>query len=327
MRRQLLAALALIVISAACKKEDDNAPPSNGGGGGPDTTGTGGSGLITGWSPISPYRDQEVTFIGGPFNTNPAQNSITAWGEPFDIISVSSTQIVAVPGPNMQTAVPGYNSVIITSGSAVDTIPYVYWRRPFDLLHFEDNLDDWVFGAPPRPGDSVVFNCISATFAGMSVSINGQNIPGPFAVDSAYYCTLGFRIPVTMGTGTDESEITTALLSATNADGRTDTLTIGWAPTPDMEIFDLQLLGGGSTFDLSDMNGGAQVLNFMVVGKYLHPNSPWVLSGPSPAGGTYGSASYPNEAFIVVNPISMQPGNYTLALTGMMESYSFSLVP
>lgn len=326
MRASYIAPLAIALLVASCQKDDDTPPTSGGGGNGVDTTGNNGSGLVVSWSPINPYRDQEVTFTGGPFNTDPAANNITAWGEPFDILSVTSTQIVARPGPNMQTAVPGYNSVIINSGNAADTIPYVYWKRPFDLLHFEDNLDDWIFGAPSRPGDSVVFNCISATYEGMSVNINGQSMPGPFAVDSAFYCTIAFRIPVSMGVGTDESTTTIAFLTATNGDGRTDTLTIGWAPTPDMEIFGLELIGGGSTFDLSDMNGLGQVLNFRVYGKYLHNNQSWTLTGPSGTVGAWGTGDYGNESFIVINPISMQEGAYALSLDGSFHSYAFSLV-
>jgi hypothetical protein len=34
---------------------------------------------------------------------------------------------------------------------------------------------------------------------------------------------------------------------------------------------------------------------------------------------------YPNEAFVVVNPVSMSPGAYTLTVGGTFISYSFSL--
>lgn len=276
--------------------------------------------------PLVPYRDQVVTFNGGPFNTDMAQNSITAWGEPFDVISVTSTQIAARPGPDMQTAVPGYNNVIITSGNAVDTIPYVYWKRPFDLMFLEDNLDDIYSGAPSRPGDRSVFRCISATTTGMSISVNGQAITDAIAVDSGYYCTLTFRIPVSMGTGDDESQQTTALLSATNGDGRTDTLTIGWSPTPDMEVYGLELVGGGSSFDLSDMISNGQVLNFRVYGNYLHAGQPWTLTGPSGTVGVWGTGNYGSESFIVINPVSLQDGYYVLSLDGTFYSYGFTLV-
>lgn len=326
MKTKILLTLTCIALIAGCKKDDDNAPPTGGGsGGGTDTTSHIGGDLVTSWSPLVPYRDQEVTFTGGPFNTDPAQNTITAWGEPFEILSVDSTHITARPGPNMDTAVPGYNSVIITSGNVVDTIPYVYWKRPFRLLFLEDNLDDWISGAPSRPGDDVSFRCISATYSGMSASVNGQSIPGPIVTDSAYYCIITFRIPVSMGSGSDESTHTTALLSATNADGRTDTLTIGWAPTPDMEIFGLELVGGGSSFDLGDMIGNGQVLNFRVYGNYLHSGRPWTLSGPSGTVGTWGTSDYGPEAFIMINPVSMQEGLYTLSLDGTFYSYSFNL--
>lgn len=320
----LLVACCLLVTS--CKKDDDTPSPTTGG----NNAGGGGSGnvgadLVDSWSPLVPYRDQEVIFSGGPFNTDPAENSITAWGEPFEILAVSETQITARPGPNMDTAVPGYNSVIITSGNAVDTIPYVYWKRPFNLLFLEDNLDDFISGAPARPGDRVSFRCISATSSGMSASVNGQNIPGEITVDSSYYCIITFRIPVSLGTGSDESERTTTLLQATNADGRTDTLTIGWAPTPDMEIGALELVGGGSSFDIGDMIGNGQVLNFRVAGTYLHNDQPWTLTGPSGTVGTWGTGDYGNEAFIVINPVSMQEGYYVLSLDGTFHSYGFTL--
>ncbi len=324
MNKLYFATLAMLILAAACKKDDDDT--ANPGGGGNNGGGNVGADLITSWSPLVPYRDQVVTFNGGPFNTDMAQNSITAWGEPFEVISVTSTQITARPGPDMQTAVPGYNSVIITSGNAVDTIPYVYWKRPFDLMFLEDNLDDIYSGAPSRPGDRSVFRCISATTTGMSISVNGQAITDAITVDSGYYCTLTFRIPVSMGTGDDENQQTTTLLSATNGDGRTDTLTIGWAPTPDMEVYGLELVGGGSSFDLSDMISNGQVLNFRVYGNYLHAGQPWTLTGPSGTVGVWGTGNYGSESFIVINPVSLQDGYYVLSLDGTFYSYGFTLV-
>ncbi|MBK8614171.1 MAG: hypothetical protein IPN85_11995 [Flavobacteriales bacterium] len=324
MNKLYCATLAMLILVAACKKDDDDT--ANPGGGGNNGGGNVGADLITSWSPLVPYRDQVVTFNGGPFNTDMAQNSITAWGEPFEVISVTSTQITARPGPDMQTAVPGYNSVIITSGNAVDTIPYVYWKRPFDLMFLEDNLDDIYSGAPSRPGDRSVFRCISATTTGMSISVNGQAITDAITVDSGYYCTLTFRIPVSMGTGDDENQQTTTLLSATNGDGRTDTLTIGWAPTPDMEVYGLELVGGGSSFDLSDMISNGQVLNFRVYGNYLHAGQPWTLTGPSGTVGVWGTGNYGSESFIVINPVSLQDGYYVLSLDGTFYSYGFTLV-
>ena len=319
-----MAAAALLMVGG-CKKDDDYPAPS-GGGGGTDTTGNGGSGLVTSYSPAKPYPDDAVTFTGGPFNTNMAQNSVVSQSQNFNILSVSTTQLVAQPPPGWSPNTGGFSTIFIQSGTGADTLYPVYWKRPFNLMHFEDNLDDWWSGAPTRAGDSVVFNFTGATPSGMSMSLNGQSIPGPFAVDSAFYCTVSFRMPVAFGSGTDENETTTALLSATNADGKTDTLTIVWAPTPDMEVFGLELLGGGLTFDLSEMNANGQVLNFRVFGKYLHSDQPWTLSGPSATNGTLGVGGYPDEAFIVINPISMQPGSYTLGINGTFNSYSFTLV-
>ena len=193
-------------------------------------------------------------------------------------------------------------------------------------MFLEDNLDDIYSGAPSRPGDRSVFRCISATTTGMSISVNGQAITDAITVDSGYYCTLTFRIPVSMGTGDDESQQTTALLSATNGDGRTDTLTIGWAPTPDMEVYGLELVGGGSSFDLSDMISNGQVLNFRVYGNYLHAGQPWTLTGPSGTVGVWGTGNYGSESFIVINPVSLQDGYYVLSLDGTFYSYGFTLV-
>ncbi len=322
MRHRLSIAIALVLLFG-CKKEDDNAPPS-GGGGGTDTTGTGGSGLVASMNPMKPYPDDEITFTGGPFNTIVAQNSVVSLSEDFDILSVSSTQLVAKPPTGWSPTTGSYSTIYIQSGTAADTLYPVYWKRPLNIITMEDDLDDWIFGAPARPGDSIVVYGSGFTPNGMSASINGVPMPGPFFVDSAHYGRVHFRVPVSMGTGSDESVNIPALLSVTNADGRNDTVSIGWGPTPDMEIFGLELLGGGSTFDLGDMIGGGQVLNFRAYGKYLHPGTGWTLTGPSPAAGTYGGASYPNESFIMINPVSMQEGSYVFSLDGTFYSYSFS---
>jgi hypothetical protein len=85
-----------------------------------------------------------VTFTGGPFNTDMAQNSITAWGEPFEVLTVTSTQITARPGPNMDTAVPGLQQRDHHQRQRSGHHPYVYWKRPFNLMFLEDNLDDYL---------------------------------------------------------------------------------------------------------------------------------------------------------------------------------------
>jgi hypothetical protein len=108
MNKLHLLSLTLLLLATACKKDDDDtANPSGGGNNGGGGGGNIGADLITSWSPLVPYRDQVVTFTGGPFNTDLAENSITAWGEPFEVLTVTSTQITARPGPNMDTAVPG----------------------------------------------------------------------------------------------------------------------------------------------------------------------------------------------------------------------------
>jgi hypothetical protein len=328
MNKVQLLSLTLILLITACKKDDDTPPSSSGGGGGgKGGGGTNGNGLVTSWSPLKPYRDDVITLTGGPFNTNEAMNSVTSLGDAFDIISVSGTQLVVQPPNGWAPTSGGFSNLYIQSGNAMDTIPYIYWKRPMRVIQLEDNLDDFLFGAPARPGDSVVVYGSGFTPSGMSVNIGGTTQPGPYFVDSAFYGRIHFRIPVSMGSGDNESTLTTNLLTVSNADGRTDTLTIGWAPTPDMEIYSLDLLGGGSVFGLSEMNGSGQVLNFIVNGKYLRADATWNLSGPSPTNGTLGVGGYPNTVPIVVNPVSMSPGNYTLQITGTTAFYGFQLTP
>lgn len=327
MNKLNLALWTVLLLTASCKKDDDNAPSPGGGGGGTDTTGTNGDGLVTSWSPLKPYPDDVITLTGGPFNTTVAQNTVVSQSQNFDIISVSSTQLVVQPPPNWAPNTGGFSTIYIQSGTGADTLYPVYWKRRMNVISMEDNLDDFNFGAPARPGDSIVVYGSGFTPTGMSVNINGEAMPGPFFVDSAFYSRVLFRIPVSMGVGYDESAVTDAFLSVTNGDGRTDTLTIGWAPSPDMEIYGLELVGGGSVFDLSDMNGNGLVLNFRVFGKYLHAGRAWTLTGPSPATGSWGTGNYGSEAFIVINPISMQTGFYTLSLDGTFYAYSFTLVP
>lgn len=314
MKTQLLVALASIVLVAGCKKEDDPAPPSGGGGGG----GTG-SGLVTSWSPIKPYYDDAITLNGGPFNTDMAQNSVVSLGDDFDILSVSNTQLV-VRAPDGFLPVGGLvASLFINSGGALDTIHSMHWKRPMNLLVLEDNFDDGLSGAPGRPGDSLLFEGSGFTTSGMVVTVNGQGM-APIAVDSAQQCGLSFRVPVNMGVGEDESVITTALVLATNADGRSDTLTIPWGASPDQEVFSLELLGGGVFFDQSDMVGNGQVFNFQVHGRYLLSSTPWILWGPTAgtiaAQGTLGVGGYPDEAAIVINPANLALGTYNLNVEG-----------
>ena len=328
LRKLLHLAAAALMILGGCKKDDDNAPPSGGGnGGGTDTTGNNGNGLVASWSPVKPYPDDAITLTGGPFNTNAASNSVVSQSLDFDILSVSSTQLVVKAPSTFSANAGGFSTMVIQSGAAADTIYPLYWKRPLIVINMENNLDDWWVGAPARPGDSVIFAGSGFTHTGMSFSINGQSAGGPYYVDSAFWGEVHFRIPVAWGSGSDENETTTAYVTATNADGRTDTLTIGWAPTPDMEINGLELLGGGSLFDQSDMAGNGLVLNFRVHGKYLNAAQEWGLAGPTTLTGTLGVGGFPSEAFIMINPGSLATGGYTLSLPGTFHSYSFTLVP
>lgn len=313
--KQFLILTFCAVLITACKKEDD---PTPSGGGGNNGGGGTGSGLVTSWSPQKPYYDDAITLTGGPFNTDPAQNSVVSLGDDFDILSVSSTQLV-VRAPSGYFPAGGSNGTLfITSGSGADTLPLI-WKRPMNILTFADNLDDGLSAAPGRPGDSLVFDGSGFTTNGMQVTING-NAMGPIAVDSAMSCDLSFRVPVSMGAGEDESVITTAFVVATNADGRSDTLTIPWGASPDEEVFSLELQGGGVFFDQSDMVGNGQVFNFTVNGRYLFSSTPWTLWGPIAGqqadAGTLGVGGYPNQASIVINPGSLALGTYNLVVEG-----------
>ena len=320
-----LALLTIMLIAlTGCKK--DKTPPSGGGGSG-GTGGTGGGGLVTSWSPVVPYPDDVVTFTGGPFNTTPGQTSIMVVNEPFEILDITATQITARPPLDMFIAAGGYNAPIITNGGVVDTIPYMFWKRPLELMSLLDNVDQFISGAVSRAGDSLVFRATGCTPGGMSLSLDGVNIPGPLAVDSDYICTIAFRLPVQFGTGSDETFITTAELRATNGDGRTHTLEIPYAPTPDMRIDGLELLGGGNLSSISALSSNGLVLNFRVYGRYLNALAPWTLSGPAPASGTLGVGGYPSEVPIVLIPGSMQPGTYILSVEGAGNLYAFTLTP
>jgi hypothetical protein len=76
MNKLHLLSLTLLLLATACKKDDDDtANPSGGGNNGGGGGGNIGADLITSWSPLVPYRDQVVTFTGGPFNTDLARTA------------------------------------------------------------------------------------------------------------------------------------------------------------------------------------------------------------------------------------------------------------
>lgn len=325
MRSPLLLVL-IALLFCACQK-DDPAPsaPSGGGGGG---TGTG-SANISSWSPNKPYVDEAITFIGGPFPTTPNGITIASNNVPLEIISNNGTELVVRPPDGTEdNMVVFYSTVVIATATDTTELYPFYWKRRMNVTFFADNLDEIFNGQPARAGDSLRFNGSGFTTSGMTVSINGQPISSPIGVDSAFWCNMRFRVPLSLASGNDESVVTTALLTATNADGRTDTLTIPFAPTPRMNLYEVVLLGGGYTFDISEMSSGAQVLNFEVRGRHLRPNVNWSLQGPSPATGTLGVAGYPHTAGITLDPASMSPGNYTLSVGGFFGvNISFALVP
>ncbi|MFZ1687273.1 MAG: IPT/TIG domain-containing protein [Flavobacteriales bacterium] len=328
-QRTLLALLAISLVITSCKKEDDP-PPANGGGG----TGGGpnGIGLITSWSPVKPYPDDDITLTGSGFDTDLADNTVTVVGQPFTIVSASSTQLVVRPPQDFASQLPvgSFGTLLLESGASADTIYPLYYKRPMTLLGFDNNLDEWWVGAPPRVGDSVQYNAIGCTLQGMSVSFNGAAAT-EIDVDSAYYCLIRFRMPLSLAVGNDETAFTTMVMTATNSDGRTDTLTQQVASSPHMVIADVELLNGAGPFDISDMNSNGDVLNFRVSGRYLKSCAQWELSGPSPTTGTLGVGGFPSEAFIVFSPLSMVAGNYQIVVLdcdggGMGITFAFTLV-
>ncbi|MEZ4738578.1 MAG: hypothetical protein R2818_04285 [Flavobacteriales bacterium] len=323
MKHSIFVTISFALILIGCEK-DDNTPTSSSG---VPTGGTNGTGLITSWSPVKPYPDDAITLTGGPFSTDPADNVVTAWATTLNVLSVSSTQLVVQAPSTFIPFTGGYSNLIVTSGNNADTIPYLYWKRPMNLQFLQDNLDQTFSGQPARAGDSVEFQGHGFTPSGMSVLLDNIPMTGPMSIDSSYYGQLRFRIPLSLASGYDESTLTTLFVSATNADGRTDTLTIPFAPTPDMRLNGIELIGGGSVFSLAQLNGGGQVLNFRVYGRYLFATAPWTLTGPSPTNGTLGVGGYPNEAFVVVNPVSMSPGTYSLSMSGTFINYGFTLTP
>ena len=70
----------------------------------------------------------------------------------------------------------GYTNLMVTSGTTPTPVPYLYWKRPMNLLFLEDNLDQTFSGQPARAGDSVEFQGYGFTPSNMSVSINGHSL-------------------------------------------------------------------------------------------------------------------------------------------------------
>lgn len=324
--RSSIPALSIMLFISACQKDDPSPGGATGGGtGGPGT----GGGLISSWSPQKPYVDESITFVGGPFPTAPNAITITSNGLPLEIIGNTGTELVVqAPAGTENDMVVWYSTVVIATATDTAEIYPFHWKKRMDVTFFADNLDEIFNGQPARAGDSLRFNGSGFTTSGMTVSINGQPITTPVGVDSSFWCNMRFRVPLSLASGNDESVVTPALLTATNADGRTDTLTFAFAPTPRMDLYEIILVGGGYTFDISDMSSGAQVLNFEVRGRHLRSDVNWSLQGPSPASGTLGVGGYPNTAALTVDPASMAPGTYTLSVGGFFGVHiGFALVP
>ena len=325
MHSSLLFAAAVILFSA-CKKDDPQPSAPGGGGSGGSVTG---NANISNWSPNIPYVDDAITFTGGPFPTAPNAITVTSNTLPLEIISNDgSTLVVRAPDGTEDDMVVWYSTVVIATATDTTELYPFYWKKRMNITFFADNLDELFNGQPARAGDSLRFNGSGFTTTGMSVTINGQAIATPIGVDSSFWCNMRFRVPLSLASGNDESVVTTAFLSATNADGRTDTLTIPFAPTPRMDVDQVVILGGGYSFDISEMANAAQVLNFQVQGRHLRSDLGWSLQGPSPVTGTLSVSGYPHTAGLTFDPTSMSPGTYTLIVGGLFGAQiTFALVP
>lgn len=307
----------ILLTLVACDK-DKTPTPSGGGGTGPGPNVTGPI-TISSWSPQRPYTDEVITFFGGPFPTAPDVLEVQgAIWTPFQILSVATDELQVRPPADFQYSLlyGDYTPVRFIVGEDTTLLYPFYMHRKFAVTQFEQNLTGHVPGLPARAGDSLRFAGRSFTTTGMQVYVDGQPVNAPVAVDSGLFCSMRFRVPAHMGSGEDESELSVVPFVFVNGHGRRDTMLLNYGRTPIMQLHGMELVGGGSTFSISQMNSSGQVLNFRVYGRHLRASQIWNLTGPSPASGTLEVEGYPNEAFLVVNPVSMQPGGYTITVVG-----------
>ena len=308
----ILAALScLSLLIASCKKDDTPPPISNGGGGG-GSVGT--DGLIASWSPVKPYSDDVITLTGGPFNTTASQNIVDAWGGIFSVISASATELVVQPPANMEDIIPvgGYTSLIVQSGSSVDTIPYIYWKRPMDVYHMVDNISENVFGQPCRVGDSILFAGSGFTTNGLGVLVAGNTVNTPTAVDSAYHCEASLRIPPDVfGYQEDESLIENHDITIVNSDGRSATLNlpIGISPRSIVTSFGTPVC----CYSIDEMQLNGTVINIELFGRNLKQCNTATLYGPVTLPLAL-PATYSSHVSWVLTPGNIVPGNYSMSI-------------
>jgi hypothetical protein len=326
----LLLAAGLLMVSS-CKKEDDDDnnnnqnPPTNDTI--PDNPPPTGDSLVTSWSPAMPYPDDDITFYGGPFATAAGATTVNCLNREFEILSVTATQLKVRPPADFADDIPvaSAGNFHIQSGNNADTLAWFRFKRPLEIRSFVDNVDQPFSAAPARVADSVVYEGSGFTLTGMTVKLNGINC-GPVTVDSAYYGLIGFRIPLSMAFGSNETDLTDGTLTVTNGDGKSYSTTISYAPTPDMQINGFELAGlSGGTLSISEMMSNGLVLNFRIHGRYLNSSAQWTLNGPSPATGNL-SNSYNAEQYVVMSPGSMQTGFYTFNVSQGFGSLSFTLI-
>ncbi|HQV52043.1 MAG: hypothetical protein IPI00_16635 [Flavobacteriales bacterium] len=309
----LLALICILSLLGGCKKDDNTPTPiSNGNGNG---TPISANGLVTSWNPVKPYPDQVITLHGGPFNTDPAQNIVDAWGGIFTIISVNDSVLVVQPPSNMEEdyiTPGGFTSLIIQSGNSIDTIPYIHWKRMVHVYHMVDNISENVFGQPCRVGDSILFAGSGFTTNGLGVVVAGSTVQTPSAVDSGYHCEASLRLPPDVfGYNEDESIIENHDITIVNSDGRTGTLTlpIGISPRARVTSFDTPVC----CYSIADMEQNGTVINIELRGHNLKQcNSAQVLGPvtvPLPL-----PATYSDHVSWVLTPLNITPGNYTMTI-------------
>jgi len=321
----LLLASGLLLLASCKKDEDDNNnqnPPPNDTI--PDNPPPEGNSLVTSWSPAIPYPDDDITFYGGPFQTTAGATTVNCLNREFVILSVTSNQLKVRPPADFADDIPAASAgnFHIQNGNNADTLAWFSFKRPLEIRSFEDNVDQPIWPSPARVADSVVFEGSGFTLSGMTVRLNGTDC-GPVTVDSAYYGLIGFRIPLSMASGSNEADLNDGTLTVTNADGKSYATTISYAPTPDMQIQGVELMGSVS-MSISQLMSNGQVLNFRIYGRYLNASAQWNLSGPSPASGNL-VENYSSDQFIVMSPGSMQPGNYTFSVSQSVAQMSFTL--
>ncbi len=300
------------VLLHACKKDDDATPSPGGGGGG---TPVPSNGLVANWSPVKPYADDVITLTGGPFNTSTSQNTVDAWGGIFTVVSVSPTELVVQPPTNMEDIIPvgGYTSLIVQSGNNVDTIPYIFWKRPMQVYHMVDNISENVFGQPCRVGDSVLFAGSGFTTDGLGVMVAGNSVGVPTAVDSAYHCEASLRIPPNVfGYQEDESLVENHDITIVNSDGRAATLNLPIAVAPKSIVTSFST--PVCCYSQSDMSTNGTVINIELYGRNLKQCNTAQVIGPITVPLPL-PATYSDHVSWVLTPANTPPGNYTITIT------------